>query len=54
MEIPKRVDISTNLENNNVETVTPVSFEPIIIFGGLFTVSNLKVHLEVHNIFPLL
>ena len=35
-------------------TVTPVSFEPIIIFGGLFIVFNLKVHLEVCNMFPLL
>ena len=33
-----------------METVTPVSFEPIIFFGGLFIVSNLKVHLEVWHI----
>ena len=33
-----------------METVTPVSFESIIIFGGLFIVSNLKVHLEVWHI----
>ena len=35
-----------------MEIVTPVSFESIIIFGGLFIVSNLKVHLKVRNIFP--
>ena len=35
-----------------METITPVSFEPIIIFGGLFIVSNLKVHLERVTCFP--
>ena len=35
-----------------METVTPVSFEQIIIFGGLFIVSNLNVHLKRVTCFP--